>query len=89
MEKILHRRKCHISYQCLQAHVSHTSQRHVTDLCECELSLKCSWFDKDSDFFTFPSLLVKGTNGELLDWRFFLGGVFSPLLLSLHHLPLN
>ena len=93
MEKILHRRKCHISYQCLQAHVSHLKDMSQIykqcDICECELSLKCSWFDKDSDFFTFPSLLVKGTNGELLDWRFFLGGVFSPLLLSLHHLPLN
>ena len=42
MEKILHRRKCHISYQCLR-HICHTFQRNVTEISIVRF-LKCLWF---------------------------------------------
>ena len=39
MEKILHRRKCHISYQCLQAHVS-----NFKDMSQIYIHrVKCLW----------------------------------------------
>ena len=103
MEKILHR-PGNITFRInafrQMCHISKTCHRYVNPT-TCKMSILGFEFDLYSalTFFTFPSPPCKKEaggkkNGELLDWRFFLGrSSSSPTLLSLlllhHHLHLN
>ena len=71
MEKILHRRKYHISYQCLQADVSHF--KDMSQIYKpCDMWNVCSrfWisFKFCTDFFKFPPLKKEGERKKWDEW---------------------